>query len=163
MQSRGLELALWTWLPADAAGVKGTVVVFHGLGAHARFPSVALAAELLVQKSYRVCAIDFPGHGESPGMRGYIESADTLIVDGINSVQAVLKIARGGSTVIAPDAPLFLLGSSMGGAIAVEVATGLAAMEVQVAGLVLLAPMLGPVSTLMLLSFGTSKDRYPPY
>lgn len=65
VQSRGLELALWTWHPAES--VKGTVVVFHGLGAHARFPSVALAAELLVQKSYRVCAVDFPGHGKEDG------------------------------------------------------------------------------------------------
>eukprot|EP00729_Bicosta_minor_P008659 gene8659-32798_t len=147
VQSRGLELALWTWHPAES--VKGTVVVFHGLGAHARFPSVALAAELLVQKSYRVCAVDFPGHGESPGMRGYIESADTLIADGISSVKAALKNddVRGGSAVAEPDkTPLFLLGSSMGGAIAVEVATGLAAMDIQVAGLVLLAPMLGPAA-----------------
>lgn len=89
--------------------------------------------------------------GESPGMRGYIESADTLIADGISSVKAALKNddVRGGSAVAEPDkTPLFLLGSSMGGAIAVEVATGLAAMDIQVAGLVLLAPMLGPVSTL---------------
>ena len=132
---------MWTWLPerlpADAP--KANVVIFHGLGGHGRFPSVSIAAELLVSHGYKVSAVDFPGHGESPGLNGYIESADALIIDGINAAQAALRESYTGC-------PLFLLGSSMGGAIAVEVAAALAAMEIGVAGLVLLAPMLAPAA-----------------
>ena len=31
--------------------------------------------------------MDLPGHGEGPGLRGYIDSADALIVDGIRAGQ----------------------------------------------------------------------------
>ena len=141
VESRGAELVMWTWLPerlpADAP--KANVVIFHGLGGHGRFPSVSIAAELLVSHGHKVSAVDFPGHGESPGLNGYIESADALIIDGINAAQAALRESYTGC-------PLFLLGSSMGGAIAVEVAAALAAMEIGVAGLVLLAPMLAPAA-----------------
>jgi acylglycerol lipase len=134
--SRGIDCVLWTW---PVRQPKGTVVVYHGLGAHARFPSVRLVAELLAARSYRVCAMDLPGHGESPGLRGYIDSADALIVDGIRAATAA-------ATPSAQPGPVFLLGSSMGGAIAVQVASALAAMAVKLAGLVLLAPMLGPAA-----------------
>ena len=75
-------------------------------------------------------------------MRGYIESADALIIDGLNAAQAAAKDAQSKW-----QHPLFLLGSSMGGAIAISVASGLAAMEIEVAGLVLLAPMLAPAAS----------------
>ena len=139
VHSRGVELAMWEWLPEPPREPKSTVAVFHGLGAHARFPSVLLAAELLAEQQYRVCAVDFPGHGESPGLRGFIESADAIIEDGINAAKDAATNRW--------NHPLFLLGSSMGGAIAVAVASGLAAMGVEVAGLVLLAPMLAPAAS----------------
>ena len=89
--SRGIDCVLWTW---SVRQPKGTVVVYHGLGAHARFPSVRLVAELLAARGYRVSAMDLPGHGESPGLRGYIESADALVVDGIRAATAAAFVER---------------------------------------------------------------------
>lgn len=70
-------------------------------------------AELLVTNGYVVYGPDFPGHGSSPGLRGYISSADDLVKDGVNFALYAKK--RHG------DLPLFLAGSSMGGAIALGV------------------------------------------
>ena len=102
--TRGLSCALWTWqskLPAH-----GLVVLFHGLGAHSRFPSVRIAAEFLASEGFVVSALDIPGHGVSPGLSGYIESAEALEIDGLAAARASLEAH--------PDLPLFLLGSSMG-------------------------------------------------
>jgi acylglycerol lipase len=128
-ESRGQELALWTWTPSGQP--RGLVVIFHGLGAHARFPTVRVAAEALVSKQWIVAAIDFAGHGDSPGLRGYIESADALVADAVTATQQAAAENH--------ELPLFLLGSSMGGAIALMVG-----QQVHVSGTVLLAPMLAP-------------------
>ena len=112
------------------------MVVFHGLGAHARFPTVVVAAEALVCEGYTVVALDMPGHGESEGLRGFIYSPDALEEDGFMAVNAALDAY--------PTLPLFLLGSSMGGAICHRVALRLPG---KVSGLVLLAPMLAPAAS----------------
>ena len=63
ISSRGETCALWEWTPNHPP--KGLVVVFHGLAAHTRFPTVRIAAELLSANGYVVCGLDLPGHGAS--------------------------------------------------------------------------------------------------
>ena len=76
--------------------------------------------------------LDLPGHGASEGTRGLLSGVDSLIDDGI----LVAKHAKANS----PDnLPLFLVGSSMGGAIALAVANK---FPETVKGVVMLAPML---------------------
>jgi alpha-beta hydrolase superfamily lysophospholipase len=53
---------------------------------------------------------------------------------------AVVRAAR----EMHPKEPVFLLGSSIGGAICVRCALALAEAHIDIAGLVLLAPMLAP-------------------
>ena len=82
LTTRGIECALWTWRSASASS-KALVVVHHGLGGHAHFPTTRLAAESLSAAGFIVVAMDLPGHGESKGLRGYIESADALETDAV--------------------------------------------------------------------------------
>jgi alpha-beta hydrolase superfamily lysophospholipase len=87
-------------------------------------------AQLLHSRGFHVMAPDMPGHGESSGLRGYLPSAEVLIEDALKIACFVLEKF--------PSKKLFLVGSSMGGTIALRVA-----MEVkEISGVVLLAPML---------------------
>ncbi|KAL3784033.1 hypothetical protein HJC23_006319 [Cyclotella cryptica] len=112
--------------------------IYSGFGAHSQYPTVRYASSLLAKNGFAVYALDLPGHGLSPGTRGYLTGVDDLIEDGV----AVAKHAK--SDAIASNngdsLPLFLLGSSMGGAIALKVAERLGKDFVQ--GVVMLAPML---------------------
>lgn len=101
LTTRGIECALWTWR-SSIATPKALVVSHHGLGGHAHFPTTRLAAESLSAAGFVVVAMDLPGHGESTGLRGYIESADALEMDAVAATLAA-KDAH-------PGLPLFLLG-----------------------------------------------------
>ena len=137
ISSRGETCALWEWTPNHPP--KGLVVVFHGLAAHTRFPTVRIAAELLSANGYVVCGLDLPGHGASEGLRGYIYSSQALIDDGLAAYWAACKSH--------PALPTFLLGSSMGAAIAIGVASSLTAEDATPHGIVMLAPMLAPAAS----------------
>ena len=101
-----------SWNSKSKQSPRAIVVVYHGFFAHSNYPTVRYAAELLSANGYNVLAADLPGHGTSPGTRGYLASADTLIQDGVT----IAEFARKTTTDAA--IPLFLLGSSMGGTIA---------------------------------------------
>lgn len=88
--------------------------------------------------------LDFPGHGASPGKRGLLTGVDDLIEDGIAvAIHAMTDSSKNG------DLPLFLVGSSMGGAISLAVANRITDT---VDGVVMLAPMLS-------LSVGSSARK----
>lgn len=119
------------WKPKSQS--KGTAVVYHGFGAHSQYPTVRYASNLLAGNGFSVYALDLPGHGLSPGMRGFLTGSHDIIEDGVT----MLKHAKSESGA---NLPLFLLGSSMGGAIALKIAE-----QVEpgfVSGVVMLAPML---------------------
>ena len=134
---RGAECYVHHWKPAnEKKPPKALAVIFHGFLAHGNYPTVRYAAEFLADAGYAVVAIDFPGHGRSEGLPGYLESAETVFADGVAMVEyAVSLYAK------LKDLKLFLVGSSMGGAIALSVAQSLSP-EKKAAGVVLLAPML---------------------
>lgn len=122
---------------------RAAVVVFHGLGGHSLFPTVRYLAELLQSQQYVVYGLDLPGHGRSPGPRGLIASADDLVKDGM-AITVYAKRCH-------PDLPIFLAGSSMGGAVALAVSHEFEVMrsknaeagatDAVVSGMVLMAPM----------------------
>ena len=152
---QGSQCVLHKWKASSADSPRGVCVIYHGFLAHGKYPTVRYAAELLSSNNYTVIAVDLPGHGKSPGMRGYLPSADALIAIGT-------AVAEHGGELCSRDAddddsnnnsrrilPLFLVGSSMGGTIALAVAnelsedslsSSLAAKALK--GAVLLAPML---------------------
>ena len=158
---RDMDCVVHKWNVDDSsAKLKGIVVVYHGFLAHGKYPTVKYVAELLGSKGYGVLAVDFPGHGLSPGLRGYIPNSQILIDDGITIAKSARTIVKdsiskraGGNadTSYVDTLKLFLVGSSMGGAIALSVAQQMTSSDSKeegddktesIDGVILLAPML---------------------
>ena len=82
--------------------VRAEVVLTHGLGEHsARYGHVARA---LGESGFRLWAYDMRAHGRSPGRRGDVPDYDLFLSDLECAIQQVP----------ATDAPIFLMGHSMG-------------------------------------------------
>jgi alpha-beta hydrolase superfamily lysophospholipase len=123
----GLDLFARAWLPD--APPHAVIVLAHGLGEHSgRYAT--LAAEL-VGRGCAVYALDHRGHGRSGGPRANIERFSYVVSD---FTAYVGRCARQHL-----DTPLYVLGHSMGGAVAFATALRL---QHQLRGLVLSAPAL---------------------
>ncbi|WP_175720518.1 alpha/beta hydrolase [Burkholderia anthina] len=130
----GLELASYRWPAGDGtAPPRATIALVHGLAEHAgRY--AALAARLNAA-GIEVLAIDLRGHGQSPGKRAWVERFDGYLNDADALVAAAAR----------DDTPLFLMGHSMGGAIAALYAIErVPARGYALTGLVLSSPALAP-------------------
>ncbi|MFM0630945.1 alpha/beta hydrolase [Paraburkholderia xenovorans] len=129
--SDGVDLPLYRW-PA-AAPLRAAVALLHGLAEHAgRY--AALAARLNAA-GIELVAIDLRGHGHAPGKRSYVKRFDDYLLD----AQALLDAAAQSC------APLFLMGHSMGGAVAALYAIErLDASGRRLNGLILSSPALAP-------------------
>ena len=106
----GENIAVQDWPGADEdSPSRGTVLLVHGLGEHAgRYDHVA---QRLNDWGFRVRGYDHYGHGDSDGARGALPSADRLVEDLADLVDATrARMPRG--------APLIVLGHSMGGLVA---------------------------------------------
>jgi acylglycerol lipase len=102
----GVSIFWQAWLPPGAP--RGVVVIAHGAGEHSgRYLHVA---DRLTREGYAVYAPDHRGHGRSGGPRALLDRMDNAVAD-LDSV--VLQAASAH-----PGLPVFLLGHSMGGAVA---------------------------------------------
>ncbi|MFM0636096.1 lysophospholipase [Paraburkholderia metrosideri] len=129
--SDGIELPLYRW-PATAP-LRGTVALVHGLAEHAG--RYAALADRLTPAGIELVAIDLRGHGHAPGQRVWVERFDDYLLD----AQALLDEAA------TSCAPLFLMGHSMGGAVAALYAIErLEASGRRLSGLILSSPALAP-------------------
>ncbi|WP_321880673.1 alpha/beta hydrolase [Burkholderia cepacia] len=130
----GLELASYRWPAGDGTEPpRATIALVHGLAEHAG--RYAALAGRLNAAGIEVLAIDLRGHGQSPGKRAWVERFDGYLND---ADALVAEAARGNS-------PLFLMGHSMGGAVAALYAIERApARGHALAGLVLSSPALAP-------------------
>ncbi len=127
--------ALYTqwWYPDDAGKIKAHLAVVHGLGEHSgRYEDFAAWFTPL---GYAVHAFDLRGHGQSPGVRGYIREWEDIRGDVRVFLGEVQQRADG-----IQDAPLFLIGHSLGGLIVLEY--GLFGEVSALSGLVASAPAL---------------------
>ncbi|XP_010559228.1 PREDICTED: caffeoylshikimate esterase-like [Tarenaya hassleriana] len=129
--SEGMDIFCKSWLPEPDIRIKALVFFCHGYGSTCTFFFDGIAKQI-AGSGYGVFAIDHPGFGLSDGLHGYISSFDKLVE---NAIEQYTKIKgrpefRG--------LPRFLLGQSMGGAIALKVHL----KESQAwNGLILVAPM----------------------
>ena len=99
------------WSP-DNAEIAGVMVLAHGLGEHAR--RYDHVAERLSELGLAVFAPDHRGHGRSGGKRLHAREMSDFTGD----LDSLVDIA----TQAYPGLPVFLLGHSMGGAIALAYA-----------------------------------------
>jgi alpha-beta hydrolase superfamily lysophospholipase len=135
---RDLALYAQRWQPPGEA--KASIAIVHGFGEHSgRLGNVI---NWFVPKGYTVYAFDLRGHGRSEGRRGHVDDWDDLLED----VGVLLDWARSD----APDLPLFLLGLSVGGLIALDFASH---RGQDLAGVIASAPALGelPVTPLKIM------------
>jgi acylglycerol lipase len=108
--TKGIEIHRRTWVPDKAP--KAVVVLVHGLGEHSgRYAHVAQA---LTDAGCAVYAMDHRGHGKSGGPRPLIDRFAYAVAD----IDQVVDIARREL----PHKPVFMLGHSMGGALALSYA-----------------------------------------
>lgn len=121
----GVDIAWQSWLPSREP--RAAVVIAHGVSEHS--DRYAHVAERLTGAGYVVYALDHRGHGDSEGPRALIDRIALAVAD----IDTLIGIAR----TEQPGRPLFLLGHSMGGALAVEYAI---AHQDRIDGLVLSAP-----------------------
>ena len=106
----GAPLFRRTW-PA-AGRPQGVLVNVHGLGDHSGlYPTVA---EHFTTRGFAVHAPDLRGNGRSPGARGHVDSWDEYRED-LRRFVLLLQAEQAGL-------PLFLLGHSLGGLIALDYA-----------------------------------------
>jgi alpha-beta hydrolase superfamily lysophospholipase len=103
----GLGLYGQAWMPPRARAV---IALVHGIAEHAG--RYAFLAERANRREFGVVAVDLRGHGRSPGERSYVERFDDYLLD----VDALLTKAQ----ELAAGGPVFLMGHSMGGAIALR-------------------------------------------
>lgn len=119
--SDGQALAGRSWLPAAPQAV---IAVVHGIAEHGG--RYAWLAERACRHGIGLVTLDLRGHGRSPGERSYVERFDDYLLD-VDSLWARAREIGAGK-------PLFLMGHSMGGAIALRWA---ATRQVAMAGLIL--------------------------
>ena len=90
--------------------LRAVIAIVHGVLEHSG--RNANVVNFLVPHGYALWAFDLRGHGRSPGQRGYIQQWSEFRKD----LGAFLELIRTRDG----DTPVFLLGHSMGGLIALE-------------------------------------------
>ena len=120
------EIQWQAWLPGGDA--KAVVAISHGVSEHTgRYEHVA---ERLVGSGYAVYALDHRGHGRSQGRPAMLDRLSRAVED----LHTLVRLARSEY----PERKLFLLGHSMGGALALGYAFS---HQDELAGLALSSPL----------------------
>lgn len=146
---RGTRIVYDVWTPD--VPVTGLLVLSHGLGEHARRYDHVIAE--LGKLGLVVYAPDHRGHGRSGGKRLELKSWSDYVVD----LHELFRIARAAH----PDTKNFLLGHSMGGAIALSYALE---YQSELDGLMLSGPavVLGDGTPKILIPIGKILGRIAP-
>jgi len=144
----GAQLYCRTWRPPDAA--RALVIALHGLGDHSGL--YPMLGESLLPRGITVHAPDLRGNGRSPGQRGYVGSMEELRED--------LRCLVTRTSAEAPGAPVFLVGISLGGLLALDYALH---RPDGVRGVIALSPPLGQLGVpAPLLALGRVLSRVWP-
>jgi alpha-beta hydrolase superfamily lysophospholipase len=118
----GVHLPLRKWLPPD--GVKAVILALHGFGDYSR--AFEMPALIWASRGIATYAFDQRGFGAAPG-HGLWAGAEQLAGDAITASRILRRLH--------PGRPLYLLGESMGGAVA-----AVAAAAAEPDGVILSAP-----------------------
>ena len=148
ISNNGFGLHFRSW---EAPEPKADVVLVHGYSEHCgRYGHVA---DYLNNRGYSMRSLDFPGHGHSPGLRGYADRMD----DYVEAIHALIQETK----AVSGRTKVFLLGHSMGGLIAALV--GLKYQQ-DLAGIVLTAPALkvDHLASPFVIAMGKLLSQYTP-
>lgn len=107
---RDQTLAAHYWHPPPGVQVRCLVYLSHGFSEHLGLYSEV--GEFMGQRGFLAFGHDHVGHGNSEGKRVYIEHVDHYVDDVINHCMTMQDKH--------PNLPLFIVGHSMGGMIAVR-------------------------------------------
>jgi acylglycerol lipase len=122
----GSVLPLRTWRPKDGAP-NAVIVALHGFGDYGNF--FAIPGEYFSSRGIVSYAYDQRGFGSTSG-RGFCYDSETYTNDLTSFVQEIRQLH--------PGVPVYLLGESMGGAVAIAALTGSNPPDVD--GTILVAP-----------------------
>ncbi|MCK9379508.1 MAG: lysophospholipase [Sulfuritalea sp.] len=103
----GVCLAGQAWMPPT---LRAVVAVVHGIAEHSG--RYAFLAARCNEHGLGVVSVDLRGHGRSPGERSYVERFDDYLLDADALLEKTRELAAGH--------PVFLMGHSMGGALALR-------------------------------------------
>lgn len=144
----GLSLFRQSWYPDDAP--HAVLVNLHGLGDHSGL--YVAVVEHLVARGIAVHAFDLRGHGLSAGQRGFIRDWSDYREDLKIFLRLVSREAAG--------LPVFLMGTSLGGLIALEYALYCPA---GLRGVIAVSPPLGDIGVPpLLMALGRVLSRIWP-
>jgi acylglycerol lipase len=124
----GLTLPLRKWLPQGEP--KAVILALHGFSDYSN--AVDTPAKLWAARGIATYAYDQRGFGGAPG-RGLWPGSEALTTDAVTAATLLRRMY--------PGKPLYLLGQSMGGAVAILAATGATGIRpAPVDGVILSAP-----------------------
>lgn len=103
-----MRLHYRTW---EVAGPQAALVVVHGLWEHGR--RYRELAEVMAGYGFSTYVMDLRGHGASGGRRGHVPSFDVFLQD-------LDRFRREVQGLVPVEMPLFLIGHSLGGLIALR-------------------------------------------
>lgn len=138
----GLNLVLYSW--PTQSNVYATVLILHGLGEHCG--RYGYLAETLANAGFAVYGFDMRGHGLSGGKRGHARGLTALASD----VHLILSNIKH----INNFRPVFFIGHSLGGTLALYFATRLTKYA---DGYVVMSPFFMPSQTVPKWKTSSSK------
>lgn len=143
-------LAVWS-IPAARKKPKARVLMVHGISEHSARHANTITA--LTEGGYTVVRFDLRGAGRSGGRRQWVQSFDDYVEDVISVFNWICRSES--------ELPLFLLGHSMGGAVATHFA---ALYGRALHGLVLSAPayLVGGAISPFVVAAGRALARVAP-
>lgn len=124
LMADGAELPLRSWRPETP---RAAIIAVHGFNEYSNL--FAMPGPWFAERGIAVYAYDQRGFGKAPG-RGLWPGDEVLTAD----LETVVRLVRARH----PDIPVFVLGTSMGGAVALSAAAERA--DPKPAGLILVAP-----------------------
>jgi alpha-beta hydrolase superfamily lysophospholipase len=97
--------------PIDNVPIQGVVCFCHGYTDHNSFMKQIEYQRLCENGGFAFCGIEYEGHGRSDGTFGLIDDWDHLVHDVASYFRHITKKRF-------PNIPIFLMGESLGGAVA---------------------------------------------
>lgn len=114
---RGMQLNTIMMTPSHTDKPITAVICFcHGYSDNASYTKLIEYQKLVLEGNIAFVAIEYEGHGRSDGLLAYIEDWNVLIDDVTNYFSYVMQ-----HNPLLQNKPTFLMGESMGGAIAYDV------------------------------------------